>query len=97
MGINTSQSSLARVSLVNYHGVVIMDEYVKKRERVVNSGRHDQWCDIKALILTSSVAKPFKDVQMTANKLLDGRILIGHAIHNDLKALVMPTSMPLKY
>ena len=36
MGINGSQSSLARVSLVNYHGAVILDEYVRQRERVVD-------------------------------------------------------------
>ena len=36
VGINASQSSLARVSLVNYHGAVILDEYVQQRERVVD-------------------------------------------------------------
>lgn len=36
VGINASESSLARVSVVNYHGEVIMDEYVKPREPVVD-------------------------------------------------------------
>ena len=36
VGIDGSESALARVSIVNYHGVVQMDEYVKPRERVVN-------------------------------------------------------------
>jgi RNA exonuclease 4 len=31
-----AKSSLARVSLVNYYGTVILDEYVKPRERVVD-------------------------------------------------------------
>lgn len=36
VGIDGSESSLARVSLVNYHGVVQLDEYVKQREKVVD-------------------------------------------------------------
>lgn len=36
VGIDASESSLARVSLVNYHGTVILDEYVKQRKRVVD-------------------------------------------------------------
>ena len=47
VGINASQSSLARVSLVNYHGVVIMDEYVKQREHVVDY--RTPWSGIRAL------------------------------------------------
>lgn len=30
------ESSLARVSLVNYHGAIILDEFVRQRERVVD-------------------------------------------------------------
>ena len=47
MGINASQSSLARVSLVNYHGAVILDEYVQQRERVVDY--RTPWSGITAL------------------------------------------------
>lgn len=36
VGIDGSESSLARVSLVNYHGAVILDEYVRQKERVVD-------------------------------------------------------------
>lgn len=36
VGVDGSESSLARVSLVNYHGVVQLDEYVKQREKVVD-------------------------------------------------------------
>jgi hypothetical protein len=30
-------------------------------------------------------AKPFEEVQMEVAKLLRGKILIGHAVHNDTK------------
>lgn len=36
VGIDGSESSLARVTLVNYHGAVQMDEFVRQRERVVD-------------------------------------------------------------
>ena len=36
VGIDGSESSLARVSLVNYHGEIQMDEFVRQRLRVVD-------------------------------------------------------------
>jgi RNA exonuclease 4 len=47
LGINGSRSSLARVSLVNYHGEVILDEYVQQKERVVDY--RTPWSGITAL------------------------------------------------
>jgi RNA exonuclease 4 len=45
VGINNSDS-LARISIVNYHGVVILDEYVKQRELVVDY--RTRWSGIRA-------------------------------------------------
>lgn len=36
VGIDGAESSLARVSIVNFHGVVQLDEFVRQRERVVD-------------------------------------------------------------
>lgn len=36
VGPEGSESSLARVSLVNYYGAIILDEFVRQRERVVD-------------------------------------------------------------
>lgn len=36
VGIDGKESSLARVSLVNYYGAVQLDEFVRQRERVVD-------------------------------------------------------------
>jgi RNA exonuclease 4 len=104
-------SSLARVSLVNYHGEVILDEYVKQRENVTDyrtpwSGirKSDLINGMSLVVLdtigidnNSSIAKPFDEVQQRVNDLLRGRILIGHAVHHDLQVLVMSVFMRLKF
>ena len=99
VGPNGSESSLARVSLVNYHGAVIMDEFVRQREHVTDyrtfvSGirpkdlvhgergvPHYNICDLTDCM----PAKSFQEVQRRVAELLEDRILIGHAVHNDLK------------
>ena len=45
LGINGKESSLARVSIVNYHGAVQLDELVQQRERVVDY--RTQWSGIR--------------------------------------------------
>ncbi|KZV99382.1 ribonuclease H-like protein [Exidia glandulosa HHB12029] len=80
-----TESSLARVSVVDYHGAVLLDVFVKQRERVVDwrtyvSGVREE--DMKH-------AMPFEEVQQKVSDLLKGRILVGHAVHNDTKALLL--------
>ncbi len=36
VGVDGAESSLARVSVVNFHGAVLLDEFVRQRERVVD-------------------------------------------------------------
>jgi hypothetical protein len=45
VGVEGKESSLARVSIVNYHGVVLLDEIVKQRERVVDY--RTEWSGIR--------------------------------------------------
>ena len=45
VGIEGEESSLARVSLVNLYGAVIMDEFVRQKERVVDY--RTQWSGIR--------------------------------------------------
>ncbi|KAJ4471493.1 ribonuclease H-like domain-containing protein [Lentinula aciculospora] len=85
VGIDGSESSLARVTLVNYHGAVQMDEFVRQRERVVDY--RTQYSGIRESDMKK--AKPFDEIQKTVAELLQDRTLVGHAIHNDLKALLL--------
>jgi len=45
LGIDGAESSLARVSMVNFYGAVIMDEFVRQKERVVDY--RTQWSGIR--------------------------------------------------
>lgn len=40
VGLDGSESSLARVSVVNYYGAVIMDEFVRQKEHVKDWRSH---------------------------------------------------------
>lgn len=76
-----SENVLARISLVNYHGHVLLDTFVQPREKVTDwrtwvSGVREE--DMRG-------APSFEDVQKQVAKLIEGRILIGHAVENDLK------------
>jgi RNA exonuclease 4 len=80
-------SALARVSAVNYHGHQVYDSYVQVRVPVTDY--RTAVSGIEPKHLRHNVARPFKDVQNDLKILLDGRILIGHAVKNDLDALIL--------
>ncbi|GMK60017.1 hypothetical protein CspeluHIS016_0902340 [Cutaneotrichosporon spelunceum] len=85
-----SESVLARVSLVNYHGHVLLDSYVAPRERVTD---YRTWVSgIRESDLQG--APPFEEVQKKVAELVEGRVLVGHAIENDTKALLLSQPAP---
>ncbi|XP_043090247.1 RNA exonuclease 4 [Puntigrus tetrazona] len=85
VGRDGADSILARVSIVNHFGKCIYDKYVKPTETVTDyrtavSGIRPK--DIKD-------GEDFKTVQEEVSQILQGRLLVGHAIHNDLKILLL--------
>ena len=75
-----SESALARVSIVNYHGHVLLDTFVAPREAVTD---WRTW--VSGVRERDLVGAPeFKEVQAKVNDLLEGRVLVGHALENDL-------------
>ncbi|KAJ8088438.1 3'-5' exonuclease [Marasmius tenuissimus] len=88
VGIDGTESSLARVTVVNFYGAVQMDEFVRQRERVVDY--RTQYSGIRETDMIR--AKPFDTVQKQVADLLKDKILVGHAVHNDLKAC-LPTQL----
>ncbi|WEW57779.1 3'-5' exonuclease [Emydomyces testavorans] len=76
-------SALARVSLVNYNGDQVYDSFVKPKQRVTD------WRTPYSGITPAKLknARTFEVVQADVAGLLHGRILVGHAVNNDLKVL----------
>ncbi|KAL1658725.1 ribonuclease H-like domain-containing protein [Schizophyllum commune] len=85
VGPDGTESSLARVSLVNFHGAVLLDVFVRQRERVTDYRTHVSGVREKDMI----GARPFEEVQKEVADLLRDKILVGHAVHNDLQALLL--------
>ncbi|XP_041706479.1 RNA exonuclease 4 [Coregonus clupeaformis] len=85
VGPDGEDSIVARVSLVNQFGKCIYDKHVKPTEKVtdyrtaVSGIRPD---NIKN-------GENVKTVQKEVAEILQGRTLVGHAIHNDLKILLL--------
>jgi RNA exonuclease 4 len=85
VGPEGEESSLARVSIVNFHGAVQLDIFVRQRESVTD------WRTSVSGITPHhmSSAVTFSKAQKQVADLIKDRILIGHAIENDLKALLL--------
>ncbi|KAK1395567.1 RNA exonuclease 4 [Heracleum sosnowskyi] len=80
-----NKSALGRATLVNKWGNVIYDEFVRPVDFVVDF--RTQISGIRPSDLKK--AKDFRVVQNKVAELLKGRILVGHALRNDLKALLL--------
>ncbi|KAM4013784.1 interferon-stimulated 20 kDa exonuclease-like 2 isoform 1-T2 [Anomaloglossus baeobatrachus] len=82
-GFKGRNSALARCSIVNYQGDVVYDKYVRPACPVTDF--RTRWSGIRREHLSNAI--PFNVAQKEVLKLLHGKIVIGHAIQNDYKAL----------
>lgn len=86
VGIDTGKDNmLARVSLVNRYGNCIYDKYVLPLEPVVDYRTHVSGIRPKDL----HNGEPFETVQKEVAEILRNKILVGHALRNDLKVLYL--------
>lgn len=85
VGIKGSESVLARVSIVNFHGHTLLDRFVKPQEKVTDYRTFVSGIRAKDL----AKAPSFETVQKEVADMIKDRVLVGHAIQNDLKALLL--------
>ncbi|XP_041962378.1 interferon-stimulated 20 kDa exonuclease-like 2 [Alosa sapidissima] len=82
-GPKGKNSELARCSIVSYEGDVVYDKFIKPINPVTDL--RTRWSGIRWQNLRN--ATPFIEAKKEILKIISGRVVVGHAIHNDLKAL----------
>lgn len=85
VGFDGLDSALARVSIVDINETVIFDTYVQASQPVVDYRTHIS--GITSADLTPENAMTFYECRSIVYFLTRGRVLVGHAIDNDLKVL----------
>jgi len=89
MGVDGKQSALARCCAVNWDGEVIYDSFVRPKGFVTDF--RTQWSGVRRqdIIGGATKAVTFEECQEQVARLLKGKILVGHALKNDLDVLML--------
>ncbi|CDW84774.1 interferon-stimulated gene 20 kda protein [Stylonychia lemnae] len=83
--VDKFSDGLARVSIVNYNGHILYDQYVKPEGRITN---YRTWVSgITPANMNGS--KPFKQAITEVHRILKGKIIVGHSLKHDFSVLQM--------
>jgi len=87
VGVDGQESMLARVCIINSYGNVVYDKFVKPRERVVD---YRTWVSgVTKAHLEGDDAFPFDQIQHEVAEIIKDRIVVGHGLVNDFRALLL--------
>ena len=88
VGVDGLRSALARVVVVDWYGRVLLDRHVRPSEIVTDLRTHVSGVTAAHV----SRGEPIAVVQRDVAALLHNRVLVGHGLRNDLKALLLSHS-----
>jgi len=86
-GANGKRSVLARACVVDWDGEIMYDAFVQVGERVTDF--RTQFSGVRPKDLKNRAAVTFAEAAEKVASLLKGRTLVGHALRNDLKVLML--------
>ena len=91
VGIGTDgvKSALARASVTNWDGEVLLDTFVRVPERVTDFRTHVSGVRSKDIHDRNEDAMDHEECRLKVGELLMDKILVGHALKNDLSALMI--------
>ena len=87
IGENGIASALARVSLVNWDGDILLDTYVKVNEPVTDLRANVSGISFCHIDGSSSNTMNFDEVAAKVQDIISNKILVGHGLKNDLRVL----------
>lgn len=87
IGLSGKQSALARCCMVDFDGLVIYDKYVRPKGLVTDF--RTQWSGIRKKDLRAGEAVTLLECQQNVTALLKDKVLVGHALKNDLDVLML--------
>jgi RNA exonuclease 4 len=85
-------SVLARVSVVDFYGHSLLDSFVRVEERVTDYRTHIS--GVKEADLKGPNARDFGAVRKIVKQVLKNKIIVGHGLENDLRALKIEADHP---
>lgn len=76
-------SELARCSILDYHGNILYDKYVRPCQPVTDY--RTRWSGIQRHHLSN--ATPFTQAREEILSILEGKVVVGHSVYNDFEVL----------
>ena len=91
--VDRFSEGLARISIVNYHGCVLMDKFVIPEGKQITNYR--TWVSgvTADKLKVENGAIPFKKAQAIAFDLLIDKVIVGHSLKHDFTVMQLPESM----
>eukprot|EP00457_Paulinella_chromatophora_P015260 gb/GEZN01015845.1/.p1 GENE.gb/GEZN01015845.1/~~gb/GEZN01015845.1/.p1 ORF type:complete len:278 (+),score=34.44 gb/GEZN01015845.1/:116-835(+) len=88
VGPDGVRSALARCSIVDWHGKVLYDRYVRPREQITDYRTHVSGIGPKHMTKAHGAIQ-FQQAQKEIHEILKDKVIVGHALKNDLDALLL--------